>query len=1710
MYKKIVSGVIFCVCLAVLLFRAPESLAVGAGDTGVLQFQDDFSEGMSLWKGVKGSWVVDNGALRVTSGSTNEIEPKGSNSVWQDQIVEFRVQIVGAPGGGFTRVFTRYVSGSSNLGLLIRPTGLSYSLNGAAESYLSSYKFTVGTNYDVKMILSGSTATIYAKTEGQSTYTSAGTIAGLPIQSGKLRFQTSNDKVLLDNVKVSNTQSSAFMANGSVLSALNLGSQSALSLINTTGKTVVWTSSDATRATVDGNGVVTAAGRGLVTITASTADNLEQVRFDIYVKDPVVSPGALQFQDDFSNGMSLWNAVSGAWGIDHSQLISPAASSSLLEPKGTLTKWRNMTVAMRFNRLETSSNDNFISIKLRYVSEADYTRLLIRSTGLSYIQAGGAEQSFYATTFNTGTDYDIKLVALDDLVQVYVKSAADPDYIVAGAISNASYNFGKVQLTTFNVKAALDNIQIWNHESLPFMLGKKLSVFNKGDSQTLQLTNTTGKSVMWSSSDNQVATVDQTGAVTPLARGQAVVTAATYDNTFQDKAEIVVKDPINPTGILQLEDDFSEGMSVWKAVYGTWTVDNSRLSSTSTASSLIEMKGAETTWRNQTISMRFNRGENLAGNFISVKFRYVNEADYTRLLIRSTGLSYVKAGGTEQSMYVMTFNADTDYDIKLVALDNWVQVYVKSATDPDYTYAGAISNVSYVFGKVQLTTYNVKATLDNIQIWNHESSPFILSAKLTGIASGYSESLQLTNATGKGVVWTSSNTQVATVDQTGVVTAIAKGQTVVTAATYDDSFQEKSDIVVYVRPTGVTLNKPSTSLYVGEAEELTATVSPADVDNPLTIWTSSDPSVVSLVGGSSTSRAIKALPAGTAIITVTTVDGGFSASTQVLVNPVPEPTVSMAEFAIDPTPNALPSHFLGAHNEQLVKVGRVTDFQLESFDNLGLDLKLQNVRGPDGTGANYYLYNEGTVMNSKDPRYQQFYGNRTVGAVENVNLQPGYPGLYLADSYHLANTIEVPYVFVINVISQSVSEILAQVQQMKQQTTQPIYVELGNELYSILFDASFPSVSEYIAKCKLIYQGIKGIDPTIKIGIVAVAKDLEDRIAADPNNLPDPDVDWAATQGGRVALWNQTLMADSSFYDAIIVHVYSPIPNLFDLTNSKMMRYLYTYNQSALEGLSIQKNQFPGKEIWVTEWSSLPTVLFGEKDPNEKARKQFMKTPGFAIHNMERVLQMIESGAVTISDVHAMVDPQGFGIVQQTAGGDLTELPNYYVFKALGGLLDSNSSYYKLNLAQGNVQNEKLRFIATDVYYNVADVGAWGFGDANGIKKVVFANRTMNPVNVSIPSRDLKTNWEYGGSNPLPSFLTNPNASWLDAPQVNPLPETPSSIFSGEIQLKPYSMTIVDITNNVAVPVTIASVSPAQSDGQNGCYVSPVTVTLTATDHVLGMEKTEYSLDNGTTWQPYTAPVTFDQSGNYDIMYRSTDKAGNVEPDKHVSFKLNMTAAVVKLQDSSGNSISGGIVTYYDGGWKDFGVTDAFGLISKDLPDKAYTFSMTYEGTYMEKVQNTGASPIVVFQTVNTTVQLKDSSGNPLDGGTVKYYAGGWKDLGTTVGGMASKELLPGNYTFSMSYLGTYQEKVQNTGSIATIVFQTVNATVQLKISSGSPLDGGTVKYYAGGWKDLGTTVGGTASKELLPGNYTFSMSYLGTYQEKTQNTGLNTTIVFQ
>jgi len=102
-------------------------------------------------------------------------------------------------------------------------------------------------------------------------------------------------------------------------------------------------------------------------------------------------------------------------------------------------------------------------------------------------------------------------------------------------------------------------------------------------------------------------------------------------------------------------------------------------------------------------------------------------------------------------------------------------------------------------------------------------------------------------------------------------------------------------------------------------------------------------------------------------------------------------------------------------------------------------------------------------------------------------------------------------------------------------------------------------------------------------------------------------------------------------------------------------------------------------------------------------------------------------------------------------------------------------------------------------------------------------------------------------------------------------------------------------------PVTDAQVEGNEREG----WYTNATVTLSAVDNVSGVDRTEYSLDNGSSWNVYVDPITFNQDGSYTISYRSTDRAGNVETERTIVLRINKTADGVpgkpSLSDDNGH-----------------------------------------------------------------------------------------------------------------------------------------------------------------------------------------------------------------
>ena len=137
------------------------------------------------------------------------------------------------------------------------------------------------------------------------------------------------------------------------------------------------------------------------------------------------------------------------------------------------------------------------------------------------------------------------------------------------------------------------------------------------------------------------------------------------------------------------------------------------------------------------------------------------------------------------------------------------------------------------------------------------------------------------NATDKTVYWLSKDSSVATVSN-GVVRGVGLGTTEISVTTADGAYTATCEVTVVAAPipvTGVTVGPTSTSVYVGETVTLIASVIPADATNQNVSWSSSDATIASV----DKNGVVTGIAIGTATITVTTEDGGYTADCVVSV-----------------------------------------------------------------------------------------------------------------------------------------------------------------------------------------------------------------------------------------------------------------------------------------------------------------------------------------------------------------------------------------------------------------------------------------------------------------------------------------------------------------------------------------------------------------------------------------------------------------------------------------------------------------------------------------------------------------------------------------------------------------------------------------------------------------------------------------------------------
>ena len=397
-------------------------------------------------------------------------------------------------------------------------------------------------------------------------------------------------------------------------------------------------------------------------------------------------------------------------------------------------------------------------------------------------------------------------------------------------------------------------------------------------SVTVYPENVTDKTIVWSSSDESVATIHD-GVLKTLKVGQTIIAAACGDKSATCIVNVI---PIEVDEVTL--DKVEASLKVGETVNLTATVkpdeatDKTVTWSTSDDSVAIVKDGVVTAIKLGSATITAKSGDKTATCTVTVV-----ATDVTSVTLDKTSVS-LKAGET------VTLTATVNPD---------------DATDKTVTWSTSDASVATIINgvvtavKVGTATITVKAgdktATCSVTVVATDVTSVNLDKTSVSLKAGETVTLTATvnpdDATDKTVTWSTSDASVATVTN-GVVTAVKVGTATITAKAGDKT-ATCSVTVVATEVTSVTLDKTSASLKAGETVTLTATVNPDDATDKTVTWSTSDASVATVTNG-----VVTAVKVGTATITAKSGDKTATCTVTVVATDVTSVTLDKTSVSL--------------------------------------------------------------------------------------------------------------------------------------------------------------------------------------------------------------------------------------------------------------------------------------------------------------------------------------------------------------------------------------------------------------------------------------------------------------------------------------------------------------------------------------------------------------------------------------------------------------------------------------------------------------------------------------------------------------------------------------------------------------------------------------------------------------------------------------------
>lgn len=680
------------------------------------------------------------------------------------------------------------------------------------------------------------------------------------------------------------------------------------SVTDSTPPSLRFESSNVDVVTVDQNGVVTANGAGYAIITISTLTKYNNITDSLKLPVVVAPNGKISGTTDLMSGNFTYTAKTPSFVLETNAV---KASNLVWEfHKDTITG-EKIPIG-NSDLMSVSISELGPAVTFQNVKAGTYV-ITARPTDV-YLETNGTVQKLIFTvhvplcfnhdeiTMNVGDFYDIfdnssmqqanwykystndiNIATVDANGVIQAKGAGDVLITMEATNANPFKDDPLHKTRTLKVKV-LDGLGL-NYTNATIYTGSTLQ---------LVLTSSSKEPAKWESSNTGIATVDQNGVVKGVAPGECIITVSQVVNGITKKLQCKIK-------VIQSVNKITLSPSEAKVGIGDFLTINAIIepklndvklhwvSSDEKVLKIVDPGNLSATIQGVgggvAVVSAINKDNIVVGSCLVRVYQPIE-----KITLSETSVTVPLSNGSFQLFATIEPLAAKDEPVvwrssneSVLTVDQNGKVTLKKAGNAAIIVTSANNANVQATCNVTVTKAVTGVSLDYKIKDMYVGETFRLTYKVTPADSH--------NA---AVTWISTNTSVATVDSTGLVTARAVGSTTIILKTIDGGYLATCIVNVSRTATAVKLDVTKLTLNVGDYYYFQTTLTPADANETNLTWETSDKSIATV----SKNGKITAKGAGQCIVLVKTKSGSTGYCSVTVIQPTTGIKLSSTEETI--------------------------------------------------------------------------------------------------------------------------------------------------------------------------------------------------------------------------------------------------------------------------------------------------------------------------------------------------------------------------------------------------------------------------------------------------------------------------------------------------------------------------------------------------------------------------------------------------------------------------------------------------------------------------------------------------------------------------------------------------------------------------------------------------------------------------------------------